>query len=428
MIVIKSLRKLGVNMSQIEDIIYIPRISVQAFCESAEVSSLIQAVAADRRADKVKFRLQMGGIEAALEIYRESPTPNLIIIESDNKKGTLPDHLAQLSEFCDENTKVLVVGRVNDIMLYRRLIELGVSDYLILPMPSTELVKAIGRIYAPTEGKKLGRIIAVTGAKGGVGASTIAHNLGFTFSRELQRATCLVDFDFAFGTLGLDFNQDILQGTADALGSADRVDAALIDRLMVKQTDMLSLLGTPASLARSYDYSVEQCDNFLEALRNASPNIIFDMPKAWSGWAKQALVQADDILIVAEPDLANLRNLKNMYDTFRALRPNDKLPQYVINNSGVPKRPEIKLTDFARAVESEPLAVFTHDPVLFGTAANNGQMLAEVDPANANLNAMLTLAKILGNQQEIVRTTEKSGLMAQLAPFKDKWAKLTGKA
>ena len=87
---------------------------------------------------------------------------------------------------------------------------------------------------------------------------------------------------------------------------------------------------------------------------------------------------ADSILIVAGPDLANLRNAKNMVDLLRAARPNDHRPHYCINQMGVPKRPEIKPDEFAKALEADPAAVIAFEPQMFGTAANNGQMIAEI--------------------------------------------------
>ena len=105
---------------------------------------------------------------------------------------------------------------------------------------------------------------------------------------------------------------------------------------------------------------------------------MLDVPHQWTGWTKQTLVGADDILIVAAPDLANLRNTKNLYDFLKAARPNDHLPLYCLNQIGVPKRPEIKAADFAKALESEPVAVIPFEPQLFGAAANNGQMIAEI--------------------------------------------------
>jgi pilus assembly protein CpaE len=100
------------------------------------------------------------------------------------------------------------------------------------------------------------------------------------------------------------------------------------------------------------------------------------------------LISADELIVVAAPDLANLRNAKSLFDALRAARPNDAKPKLVLNFVGVPKRPEITTKDFTKAVEVEPLAVIPFEPKLFGTAANNGQMIAEVE-ANSKVASIL---------------------------------------
>ena len=149
----------------------------------------------------------------------------------------------------------------------------------------------------------------------------------------------VADLDLPFGTAGLDFNQDPPQGIADAVFSPDRIDTAFVDRLLSKCTDHLSLLAAPATLDRVYDFGAEAFDAIFDVLRATVPCIVLDVPHVWTGWARRTLIGADDILIVAAPDLANLRNTKNLVDLLRAARPNDSRPHYCLNQVGVPKRP-----------------------------------------------------------------------------------------
>jgi pilus assembly protein CpaE len=135
-------------------------------------------------------------------------------------------------------------------------------------------------------------------------------------------------------------------------------------------------------------------------LRATVPSVVLDVPHQWSGWTKQTLVGADDILIVAAPDLANLRNTKNLYDFLKAARPNDQRPLYCLNQVGVPKRPEIKAGDFAKALDDEPIAVIPFEPQLFGSAANNGQMIAEISANHRTTDLLRQLAQKLTGRIE----------------------------
>lgn len=376
-----------------------PRVSVQAFCETVETAAAVQSAGEDRRLGKAHLKIQMGGMAAAIEAYRNAPTPNVILLETEGRGDILAglDHLATV---CDAGTRVIVVGRMNDVSLYRELVRRGVSDYVIAPVAPLDIVRSVCGLFSTPEAKPVGRLIAVTGAKGGVGASTIAHNIAWAIARDLALDSVVVDLDLAFGTAGLDYNQDPAQGVADAVFSPDRIDTAFIDRLLSKCTDHLSLLAAPATLDRVYDFGAEAFDSIFDTLRSTVPCIVLDVPHQWSGWTKRALVAADDILIVSAPDLANLRNTKNLFDMLKAARPNDRAPLYCINQVGVPKRPEIKVAEFSKAIEAEPVAIIPFEPQLFGLAANNGQMIEEIAAKHKVTELFLQVAQRLTGRAE----------------------------
>jgi pilus assembly protein CpaE len=395
-----------------------PRVSVQAFCETVETAAAIQAAGEDRRLSKAHLKIQMGGIAAAVEAYSGSPTPNVVMIETESRGADILGGLDSLSEVCDAGTRVVVIARHNDVLLYREMTRRGISDYLISPVGTLDIVRSVCGLFSAPDAKAVGRIIAVIGAKGGVGASTIAHNIGWAIARNLLLDTVVADLDLGFGTAGLDYNQDPPQGIADAVFSPDRIDTAFVDRLLSKCTDHLSLLAAPATLDRVYDFSSDAFDSICDSLRATMPCIVLDIPHQWTGWTKRTLIAADDILVVAGPDLANLRNAKNLLDLLRAARPNDHRPSYCLNQVGVPKRPEIKPSDFAKALDAEPVAVIPFEPQVFGTAANNGQMIAELSSSHRTAETFRQLAQMLTGRSETKKA--KSGL---LSPFIEKLMK-----
>jgi len=391
-----------------------PRVSVQAFCETVETASAVQSAGEDRRLGKAHLKIQMGGMAAAVEAYRSAPTPNVIVLEADARGDILAglDHLATV---CDPGTRVVVIGRINDVGLYRELVRRGVSDYVIAPVTTIDVVRSICNLFSAPESKSVGRIIAVVGAKGGVGASTIAHNVAWAIARDLAMDSVVADLDLAFGTAGLDYNQDPPQGIADAVFSPDRIDTGFLDRLLSKCTDHLSLLAAPATLDRVYDFGIEAFDAVFDTLRTTMPCIVLDIPHQWTGWTKRALISADDILIVAAPDLASLRNTKNLFDLLKASRPNDRPPLYCLNQVGVPKRPEINAAEFAKAIENQPIVTIPFDPQMFGSAANNGQMIAEVAANHRTTEMFLQVAQRLTGRSE---TKKPKGSL--LSPLIDK--------
>ena len=381
----------------------VPRISIHAFCEFPDTGAALQKAGADRRLAKAHLNVQLGGVGAAVEHYDGQVTPNLLILETRLSGHAALEELDRLAEVCDPATKVVVIGRQNDVELYRELMRRGASEYLVAPVDPLHLIEVIAGLYSDPQSRPIGRVVAFVGARGGTGASTFAHNVGWCIAEEQHVNTSIVDFDLPFGTVGLDFNDEPGQGVADALAAPERLDDVLMDRLLMKRGEFLSLFTAPATLERDYDSPLEAYEAVLDAVRQVTPCVIVDLPHHWAAWVKATLIHADDIVIVATPELASLRNAKNLIELLRLNRPNDTAPKLVLNQVGMPKRPEIPVKDFAETVGVQPVVTLGFDPLLFGTAANNGQMLAEMGQKSPAVAAMRELANLLTGRKPAVK-------------------------
>ncbi len=387
----------------------IPRIVIHAFCARTATLGLMRTIEQDRRMKNVNMDVFEGGVPAAMQYYVNETTPNLLIIEGSGDPRQLLAELDSLAEYCDENIKVVVVGQTNDIRLYRELMRRGVSEYLVAPLEPVQMIRSIGSLFADPEAPFTGKTLAVTGVKGGVGASTLAHNLAWALTERCKVNATLVDLDLNFGTTGLDFNQDTQATIADALMSPDRFDDAVMGRLITKATDRLSLFTAPATLDRTYNLDPETYVRVLDQVRGSVPFMVLDLPHIWTDWFKSTVIHADELVVVAGPDLASLRNGKNLIDFLKAARPNDNPPKLILNMVGLPKRPEIPPKDFGQAIGIEPSLVLPFDAQLFGTAANNGQMIFDVAPDSKvaqgldQLAAQLTGKEIQASKPSLIK-------------------------
>jgi pilus assembly protein CpaE len=392
----------------------VPRISIEGFSEFPDTAAALERAASDRRLSKAHLGVQPGGIQGAVKFFAENPTPNLVIVETAGEGDAVLGELEMLANVCDESTKVIVVGRQNDVQLYRELIRRGVSEYLVAPLEPLHVIETISNLYINPKAPPIGRVIAFASARGGAGASTIAHNVGWHIAEQLRIDTAIMDFDLPFGTAGLNFNEDPGQGIADALAAPERLDDVLLDRLLIKCGEHLSLFAAPALLDRDYEVEHSAYETVIDQVRNSVPCVIVDLPHSWSTWARQTLSAADEIVIVATPDLASLRNAKNMLEVLKSRRLNDVAPKLIVNQVGVAKRPEIPVKEFAAAVGMEPSLVIPFDPQLFGAAGNNGQMLAEVQP-NARASEGMRMMAELVTGRTAAQAGKKSG--KSLLPF-----------
>ncbi|MCD2178963.1 AAA family ATPase [Rhizobium sp. C1] len=396
----------------IDQIRPLPRISIHAFCESEDAVRMMDRVSRDRRMGKVTFKINHGGIAAAASMFASAATPNLIILETSFGADRLFEELGPLAEVCDPSTKVIIIGRQNDIGLYRELMRNGISEYLVYPVGLADMLSSIASIFVDPEAEPLGRSIAFIGAKGGVGSSTVAHNAAFGISSLFATETILADLDLPFGTANINFDQDPAQGIAEAVYSPDRLDEIFLDRLLTKCTDTLSLLAAPSMLDRAYDFGRDSFLPVVEVLSRSAPVTVLDVPHAWNDWTRMLLSGVDEVVITAVPDLANLRNAKNMFDALKKLRPNDKSPHLIINQAGMPKRAEISPADFVDPLGIQPIAVIPFEVQLFGNAANSGRMIAEIDPKAPIAETFSQVAHVVTGRTTVKRP--KGGSLAKM--------------
>ncbi|QGZ96012.1 AAA family ATPase [Terricaulis silvestris] len=389
----------------------VPRITIHAACDRHEIADLVSGITADRRMARAEITVETGGIDAAVTRFASQASPNLLILDTLMQGPAMLHALDRLATVIEEGTKVVIVGAVNDISLFRELMSRGVSEYIVPPLQPIDVIRTVCGLYVNPDKPFAGRVISVIGARGGIGASTIAHNLAWSIAERQESSATLLDLDLSFGTAALDFNQDPPQSIADALMAPDRVDDVFLERVTTKQTQRLQMLTAPATLEREFELDPQSYEIVIERVRRTSPFVVLDLPHAWSSWIKHTLLAADDAIIVAGPDLASLRNTKNIIDLLKSMRPYDSPPTVVLSMVGVPKRPEIPFKDFAEALGAEPVASIPFDPQLFGMAANNGQMVGEVAPLSKTAIALDALAASL---------TGRKPVEAKKASFTDK--------
>lgn len=381
----------------------VPRISIHAFCETPDTTALLERAAVDRRLSKTHLTVHMGGMSKAVDHFQTAATPNLIIVETLDGGSELFALLGELAEVCDPSTKVIILGRANDIGLYRELMRQGISDYIVRPRSPLQIIKSIATLYIDPSASPIGRTIAFVGARGGAGSSTLAHNVAWCAAEEMQSDTVILDLDLPFGTASLDFEQDPTSGLIEALGSPERLDDVLLDRLLQKHTDRLSLFTAPNLLDRDYDIDDQAFETVIDVVRGAAPTIIVDVPHIWTGWSKRLLQTADQIIITATADLAAFRNTKNLVDIISGSRPNDTPPLLVINQFD-PKISSVQPAQYAEHVGLKPSAIFNWEPQLFHTAATNASPIIEVGAKTKTAQSLRELTSlVLGKTQTVAK-------------------------
>jgi pilus assembly protein CpaE len=358
--------------------IRIPRVTIGICCETPEMTATMEKVASDRRMSRAHATIHSGGIAAAVEICRKTSSPNVLVIESRAPMAELDGQLDTLADVCHPGTKVILIGYVNDVSIYRELLARGVSEYIVAPADPLTIITALSHLYFDSGASKLGRSFAFVGAKGGVGSSTIAHNVAATIARTHRHDVILTDLNLPFGSAGLALNLDSTKNIAEALDAKSPLDDMALERLLSKYEDHLSVLTAPANLVQCYDVQEGSFAPVIELAQANVPFVVLDVPHMWTAAVKKTLLTADEVVITAVPDLVCLRNTKNLVDLLKRERPNDAPPKIVLNQVGVPKRAEIKPEQFTAAIRLEPVACIPFEPSVVSAAINNGQVIADL--------------------------------------------------
>ncbi len=321
----------------------------------------------------------------------------MLLVEATRHNSDLLDDIDRLAEVCDPTTRVVVIGDSNDISLYRNLIRRGVSDYLALPLERHDLVQAIAE-SGSAEAERA-RVISFIGAKGGVGSSTVAHNTAWSLARQFEEDVAILDLDIPFGTVGLAFAVDSAQGIAGAIADGERLDDVLLDRYMPKFDEHLALLTSPASLEVDGDIDPAAFAVVLDMVCRKTSFVVLDMPHGWTNWTRRILIDSNQVVITANPDLASLQHAKNLVDVLRVERGDDGSIHVILNHAGMARKIELGAKDFRDATGNEPAATLPHDAIAFGAAANNGQMLGQASRNHKAVAVFNRLAELVSGRR-----------------------------
>lgn len=370
-----------------------PAITVLACWDRPETGALIERSASDHLLARADVFSERGGVFAAIENAAEIQ-PDLVLVESTLPRQELLAGIDRLTPRLGARAKIIVIGAVNDITLLRDLAARGVNQYIVPPFTEDELVRAVCALYADTDNA---RVIAVVGARGGVGASTLAYNLAWSMAERQQIAASLLDLDVAFGAGAFHAGEGANLSAPDIVAAPERLDETPAGE------QRLRLLTAPASLQAIFEPSAEAAADLIARVRRTSSVVVMDVPHAWNAWVKQALISADDVIIVAAPDLASLRNAEHMMHILRAARGADNAPFVVLSQGGVAKRPEIALKDFSETLASTPVATLPFEPEVFGVAEVARQAIGQSAPRSKAAAAIDSLASMLTGREPIER-------------------------
>ena len=337
-------------------------------------------------------KVNKGGLRNAVQTLSVSASPNILFVDLSESGDPLND-INALAEVCEPGTVVIAAGQVNDVRLYRDLIASGIQDYLLKPLNSDQLRESLSQAQAllnaprPAETTTVDRphcAVAVIGARGGVGASTLATSIAWLLSARNKRTTALLDLDIHFGTAALALDLEPGRGLTDAIENPSRIDGLFIERAMVRASDMLAVLSAEAPINAPIITDGAAFYQLQEEMRGAFETTIVDLPRGMLVNHPHLITDIQVAVIATEFTLAAARDTIRLLAWFKSNAPHVKL--LVVANRVQPAASlEISRKDFEGSIERKVDLVLPFEPKLASQAAKLGKPLAEVAKGNKAL-------------------------------------------
>ena len=335
-----------------------------------------------------------GDIASAIQYMTELAAPPVVIVEfTDIERATLD--VSALSQCCGPETAIIGIGTINDVELYRNLIQSGLTDYLVKPVDEDALDRVLDRAFRsvsgdPDEAKK-GKLVTIIGARGGVGASTVALNCAWLMAHEQNLHTAILDLDLYFGTSALALDLLPGRGLRESLENPDRIDSLFVASAMVSASERLFILAGEEPLEEEFMFDSAALDQLVDELRKNFTRIVVDLPRNMTLSHRQVLVTSSEIVIVADLSLASVRDTTRLRTLIHELAPQARI-MVVANQVAGKKRDCITRSDFEGGIESKIDFIIPYDLKAAGGALNSGKSVVQQAKGSPMATALRELA------------------------------------
>jgi pilus assembly protein CpaE len=370
-----------------------------------------------------------GGSQQALEYLAEYPAPKVIIVDIGDSSAPLTAMLSLTAAFT-EDTRLIGIGTINDINLYREMVGAGITDYLVKPVTEKALAAALARAEEPLEapaGPEASnnpeeiRRVAVIGSRGGVGASNLAVNLAWILSQEKKKKTVIVDLDLEFGTVALLLDLEPTTGLREALESPARIDSLFVESATARLTENLSVMATEETLSTDVHFKPEAVDLLFDTLGRTNEYIIVDLPRSALSVRQRIFETATDILLITELTLPGLRDAMRILSTIEETSAGQ--PVTVIANRAGSLQQAMSPKDFQKALGHKVEFLIPQDEKAFKQAANNGKPVVQIDARSKASKTIQNIAAKLTGEKQSAGITGKSGEKKETKK-KSSWSQL----
>lgn len=373
-----------------EYMILLPAARVSVFAEDENTIEVAQKLAQDWRFARVEITAQKGDVDAAIAHAAAHESPDLVIVQTETIDDAFGSKLEELAGNCDEGTAAVVIGPVNDVYLYRKLIDMGVSDYLVKPMNTDIMGNVMAKALIEKRGVSGSKLISFIGAKGGQGTSALAQAMAWGVSEVSGHKTVLLDCAGGWSGLGVGMGFEPLTTLDEALKAAAKGDEDSIKRVMFRASDKLEVLAQGSDQLFGPAADPDQVEGLLEYFLARTPVVIADLSHSAPVVAKMLISRSNMVVVVAQPVLSSLRLARSLIHEIKDIRGGGlDAVKLVLNMQGYAGADEVPKNDIKQAMEFEPSASIAFLPKVFVKSENDAAALIKTPEGLAVVKTIL---------------------------------------
>lgn len=406
--------------------VLLPNASITLFVKDGDIQQAALSLKEDWRFARVTINVLDGDVESAIAYYSDHPSPDLVLVETLEMSDGFAGRLEVLGGNCSENTAAIVVGPINDVYLYRKLIEMGVSDYLVKPLTREVLASVFSKILIERLGAQNSKLIACIGAKGGVGTSSLSYVMADVAGNHLHQKTIILDAAGGWSYLSVAMGGETVTNLHEVVRASASSDKDSFSRMIIQSGEKLSYLATGAELLMDDSVSAESFEMVVNRLMQTYPVVIVDLSGADIGISRTVLARANDVVIVSTPTLASLRSARSLLQEVKSLRGDKESGLHIVmNKKGLGSGFEVSEGDMVAALKLKPDLTMAFLPKIFGAAEAQGKLLSAISGSAdivSNIKEFMEQKLALNTDRSAgaQSTSQKSGL---LGGFMDKMKK-----
>ncbi len=400
--------------------VLLPAAAVALYSRDPKTLESARNLEKDWRFARVEFYIQDGDVETGIETLKGRVSPNLLILQTDTIDDTFTSHLETLAGCCEEGTSAIVIGPDNDVNLYRRLIDMGVSDYLVRPIETGVLGEVIAKALIGKIGTSGSQLMVFTGAKGGVGTTVMAQMAASTIADLLGQKTMVLDAAGGSSTMSVGMGFEPLGTLAQAVRAAENQEEEHLKRLIVQASEKLSVLGTGSDGMMESVVTPQQFERLIDRLMAKYPVVVLDVSQAPSVLQRMAMVRANQISVVTTPTLPALRLARALMSEIKDVRGGrDAGLHLLVNMQGMAGLSEVSKGDLEKAMERKPALWIPFDAKMVMGNENEGRRLAQDKAGRVLAEGLFApfLGRALGltlREEKGVPLPQKGGFMGRL--------------